>query len=338
MITLGPADVITATSSAIRTGPTLSGTLRATREATVRAQIPGTILRTLVRQGDRVGSGALLATIDDGALRDVRQSSLSALSSAEASLAIAQREEARQQELSRAGIVSRRELDMARQNVSTARSMVAQARGQSASSREQLAYTEVRTKLGGVVSEKMISVGDIVQPGSALFMVVDPADLELEAAVPAETLGMVQIGSPVEFSVTGYSGRTFTGTINRINPIADPATRQVRVYAALPNRENVLVSGLYAEGRVASQSSQGIVVPLDAIDRRMGAPAVLRVTNGKVERVEVGLGVTDESADRAEIVRGVNSGDILLIGAAQRLTPGTAVRVVAKASVAGVVR
>jgi RND family efflux transporter MFP subunit len=171
-----------------------------------------------------------------------------------------------------------------------------------------------------------VSAGDIVQPGSALFTIVDPSSLELEGSVAAEDLAAIQLATPVQFTVTGYPGRTFTGHITRINPSADPSTRQVRVYAELPNGGYDLVSGLFAEGRVASQAHDALTLPADAIDRRMARPAVLRVANGKVERVDVALGLLDERTDRVEVKQGVREGDIVLLGAAQQITPGTAVQ------------
>jgi RND family efflux transporter MFP subunit len=131
---------------------------------------------------------------------------------------------------------------------------------------------------------------------------------------------------PVEFTVTGYTGRTFRGRITRINPAVDPATRQVRVYAEIPNPGNDLVSGLYAEGRVESESRTALTVPSGAIDRRMAKPAVMRVRDGKVERVEVQLGLVDDREQRVEIQRGVEAGDVVLMGASQEIQPGTPVR------------
>ena len=85
--------------------------------------------------------------------------------------------------------------------------------------------------------------------------------------------------------------------------------------------------GLFATGRLASESKTGMTVPVSAVDTRAAQPAVFRVKGGKVERVPVQLGIRDESAERIEIQSGVQTGDTLLVGAAQGITPGTVVRV-----------
>ena len=167
----------------------------------------------------------------------------------------------------------------------------------------------------------------MVQTGNALFTIVDPRSLELEGTVPAEAVGQLQPGAPVEFTVAGYPGRAFTGTLDRINPTADPATRQVRVYATLPNADQGLVGGLFAEGRIGTDRRKTLLVPLSAVDQRGVTPTVLVLRGGKAEQQGVELGVREAATDRIEIRAGLQSGDTVLIAAATAIVPGTAIRV-----------
>jgi hypothetical protein len=96
---------------------------------------------------------------------------------------------------------------------------------------------------------------------------------------------------------------------------------------SIPNAEGRLVGGLFATGRLASQSHTGLVVPSNAVDTRSNVPAVFRIKAGKVERVPVTLGLRDDAAEKIEIAQGLQAGDTLLVGAAQGITPGTIVRV-----------
>lgn len=325
-IVLGPADTAVVTRGEVQTGPSLSGTLAAEEQATVRAQLSGSILETYAEPGEPVRRGQLLARLDPFSLRDTYTSAQVAVEQSRSNLALAEREAERQRILADAGAVAERNVETATQSVATARASLAQARAQLSSAEKQLGYTRVTAPLSGVVSEKPVSTGDVVQPGTAVYTVVDPSSLELEASVPADQIGALHIGAPVQFTVNGYPGRAFEGQVTRINPAADPATRQVRVYAEIPNLGNDLVAGLFAEGRIASQSRIGLTVPTAAIDRRMRRPAVLVVRGGKVARVEVQLGIEDEREQRVEIVRGVQAGEVVLRGGAQEIAPGTAVR------------
>jgi len=166
-----------------------------------------------------------------------------------------------------------------------------------------------------------------VQPGSEMFTIVDPSSMRLEASVPAEALSALRVGDPVEFSVNAYPDRTFTGRVERINPAADPTTRQVRIHVGIPNTGGRLVAGLFAEGRVATDARNAAVAPRNAIDVRGIRPVAVRVKNGRAERVEVELGIKDEERGRVEITKGIAAGDTLLVGAAVGISPGTPVRV-----------
>jgi membrane fusion protein, multidrug efflux system len=73
----------------------------------------------------------------------------------------------------------------------------------------------------------------------------------------------------------------------------------------------------------------GLVVPASAVDVRGSAPFVMRVRQGKVEKVQIQTGLTDKSSESIEVLSGLQAGDTLLLGAAQGITPGTAVRVTA---------
>ena len=325
-IVLGPADIAIVVRAEVQTGPSLSGSLAAEEQATVRAQLAGSILETYAEPGEPVRRGQLLARLDAFSLRDTYTSAQVAVEQARSNLSLAEREAERQRVLAEAGAVAERNVETAIQSVATARASLAQARAQLSSAEKQLSYTRVTAPISGVVSEKPASAGDVVQPGTAIYTVVDPSRLELEASVPAEQIGALRVGAPVQFTVNGYPGRAFEGEITRINPAADPATRQVRVYAEIPNPGNALVAGLFAEGRVASQSRTGLTVPTAAIDRRMQRPAVLVVREGKVARVDVELGIEDEREQRVEVVRGVQAGEVVLRGGAQEIAPGTPVR------------
>jgi RND family efflux transporter MFP subunit len=165
----------------------------------------------------------------------------------------------------------------------------------------------------------------VVSPGTELFTVIDPSSMKLEAAVPSDDLSQLRIGAAVQFTVRGYD-QTFAGRIERIAPQADSTTRQVPIFVAIPNVGGRLVSGLFAEGRVVAQSASGLTVPVNAVNTSTQTPWVLRVTDGKTERVNVTLGLRDPRTERVLVASGLGESDTLLRGAAQGITPGTSVQ------------
>jgi RND family efflux transporter MFP subunit len=320
----------------LESGPAISGTLSPKRKATIRAQIGGAILQTYAEQGQSVGAGQVLATLDDRSLADMVASAQSAISTARSSLQLAQREESRLETLVKAGAVAQRDVEAARRNTINAQGQLAAAQSQLSAAQKQLSYTRLTSPMSGKISEKLISSGDIVQPGTAIYTVVDPSSMQLEAFVPADKLSEVRVGVPVQFRITGYANQVFTGTVTRINPSVDPATRQVRIYVEIPNTSGVLLGDLFAEGRVASRQSTVLTVPESAVDRRMASPTVMRVKQGRTERVTVVLGASDPQTNTVQIVSGVEIGDTVLTGAALSLTPGSAVRLTQRADVQSV--
>jgi RND family efflux transporter MFP subunit len=245
-------------------------------------------------------------------------------------LDVAERNASRTRRLQQAGAVADRELESAELQVTTARGQLADAQARLASSAQAASNATVRAPIAGVVSDRPVNAGDVVQPGAALFTIVDPGSMRLEASVPAMRVGEVKVGAPVRFTVAGYPGRTFNGAVSRVNPAADPATRQVPVMVSIPNAEGALVAGLFAEGTVEAQVRRAITVPIEAVDERGVTPSVLRLKGGVTEAVPVTLGIRDSDSDRVEVTSGVREGDTLLVGGALGTSPGT--RVVVRAA------
>jgi membrane fusion protein, multidrug efflux system len=324
---VGPENVTVVRSEQIRTGPALSGSLTPERTATIRSEMSGAVLQTYAEAGQRVNAGQPLAQLDAAVLRDQQVSARGAVTTAQSSYDIAQRELARSQALEKAGAIAERDLERARNALISAQGQLATARAQLANINKQLDKASVQAPFAGVVAQRQANAGDVVSPGTALFTVVDPGSMQLEASVPAEALTQVRVGMPVEFKVNGYPNRTFSGRITRVNPTADPATRQVKIVASIPNAGNTLVGGLFAEGRVASEARTVPMVPLAAVDERGLRPTVVRLRGGKIEKVEVSLGIRDAAAETVEVASGITPGDTLLLGAARGISPGTPVKV-----------
>jgi membrane fusion protein, multidrug efflux system len=324
---IGPENVVVVTEQDIRTGPALSGTLAPEREATIRSELTGPVVQTLIEQGQHVSEGQLLIRLDDTAIGDQVASARSAVTTAQANLTVAQREQERNEALLKAGAIAERAVEQSRAQVTAAQAQLSSAQAQLASAEKQLGNTRITAPFTGIVSARSVSVGDVVSPGTALVTVVDPSTMRLEASVPADALTSVHLGAPVDFVVTGYPNRHFTGRVTRINPIADPSTRQVRILASLPNEGGTLVGGLYADGRVSTEMHLAPVVPQSAVDERGLRPSVMRIRNGRTEKTDVSLGLRDAATETVEITQGLTVGDTVLLGAARGISPGTPIRV-----------
>ncbi|MCU0255374.1 MAG: efflux RND transporter periplasmic adaptor subunit [Vicinamibacterales bacterium] len=327
IVEVGPENLVLVDEREISVGPLVSGSLRPASEATVRAEVGGSVLVAAPEEGQVVRKGALLARIEERTLGDAVTSAQSALRSAEQALGVARREAERTERLVKAGAIAERELETAQNAVTAAEAQVDDARTRLASARKVLEDATVRAPISGVVSTRHVSVGDVVSPGRELYTIIDPSTMRLDASVPSEALPSIRVGARVRFEVRGYPGQWFEGRIERISPAADPVTRQVPIFVDIPNAGGRLLAGLFAEGRVTDQARVALVAPLRAVHLETSPPWVLRVRDGKIERVEVKVGLRDDQAEVVELVGGASKGDQLLVGGAMGLAPGTPVRV-----------
>ena len=327
-VSLAPQNIATAAVAEVASGPAISGQLTPAREATVRSQVGGSLMTLTVDRGQPVAANAVVARVSSRDLDDAFQSAQAGVKSAESALAVAKSEETRTASLVKGGALAARDLEQAKNAVSLAEAQLSAAKARQKSAWQQVDDTSIRAPIAGIVSERQANTGDVVSPGTAILTVIDPSSLRLEALVPSDQIGQVKAGQRVRFTIRGFPNQTFTGKVERVSPTADPITRQVSIFVALPNVNGKLIAGLFAEGRVESAVRKGVVVPLSAIDETGAVTTVTRIKDGKAERVAVELGLRQPETELVEVVSGVASGDVVITGSAKAVAPGTIVTVV----------
>jgi RND family efflux transporter MFP subunit len=327
VVQLAPENVTTASVAEMAAGPTVSGQLTAAREATVRAQVGGSLVALPVDRGQIVQEGTLVARISSRDLEASFASSKAAVTSAETALAVARTEHQRTEALVKGGALAARDLEQTRNAVSIAEAQLAAAKARQQSVWQQIDDTSVKAPFAGIVSARPASLGDVVSPGTELVTIIDPSSLRLEALVPSDQIGEVKPGAPVHVSIRGVDGMV-VGKVERVSPSADPITRQVSIFVSVPNRNGKLIAGLFADGRVHTATRTGIVVPLSAVDETGAVPLVTRVKDGKADRVAVELGIRQLDTEQVEVTKGIASGDVLIVGSAKGVAAGTPVNVV----------
>lgn len=328
VVNLSVDNVATATLTALSAGPAVSGQLTPAREATVRAQVGGSIVSLTVDKGQNVRAGQVIARISARDLDEALSSAQAAVKSAENALRVARSEQTRTDALVKGGALAARDLEQANNMVSAAEAQVAAARARERSASQQLDDTNVKAPFAGVISDRPAHQGDVVSPGTPIATIIDPSSMRLDAQVRADEIGQVRTGATVPFRVRGYPGQVFSGRVDRMSPTADPVTRQVTIFVSIPNTRGQLIAGLFAEGRVNTESRQAIVIPTSALDETGPAPTVTRINNGKAERVTVELGARQSENETIEVIKGITAGDVVIVGSSKAITPGTSVNVV----------
>ena len=280
----------------------VSGTLAPVNQATVKAKVSGDVKQVSVREGESVRAGQVLARIDTADLEAKLIERQGALESARAQMALAEKTRATNVKLLNEKFISQNAFDSSQSGYDVAKGSVKSAEAQVRLAENALKDALVVAPIDGVVHKRHVQPGEKVAFDAPIVTVVDLADLELQALVPAIDIPGLAAGMPVELAVDGFGERKFTGRIGRINPSTEPGTRAIMIYVGLRNPDAALRSGMFATGRVALAASEPIAtLPIGAVRTEAGQSYVWTIEGGKLARRIVVLGRRDEAAGRVEI-------------------------------------
>lgn len=332
---LSAEDLIVVRSNALSSGPAIMGSVQPERRADLQAEVSAVVLKVLKENGDAVRRGDLLVRLDDTAIRDTLTAAEVAERAADNALVQGQRQFQRMSTLRQTGVVTVDQLEDAENKRNSEQSDLEAARSRVVSARQQLDRTEVRAPFDGIVSERKVSAGDTAQLGKELLKVIDPHSLRFEGLVSADSIGEVKVGQRVMFRIHGFAARQFLGTITRINPAANPTTRQVEVLVAFADpTQRPEVSGLYAEGRIETRSTTALTIPASALVRDGDQTYAWRLGNGVLHKVSIHVGDRDPRTGEFPLAGGLAEGDRLIRYPTATLRDGEAVKLASRATAA----
>ena len=291
---LAAGDVFTVQSVELSQGIPISGSLKAANSAVVKARVAGELQGLVLREGDSVKAGQIIARIDstEYAAR-VRQSQETA-DAAKAQIDMAQRGFDNNKALVDQGFISRTALDM---SVATLQS--AQANHKAALAGLDVARKSVQdmvltAPISGIVSQRMAQPGERVGIDARIVEIVDVRRLELEAQLSASDSVQVRVGQTARLKLEGQS-EEIAATVTRINPSASSSSRSVLAYlnvATLPG----LRQGLFAQGMLDTTRETVLAAPLSAVRTDKPQPYVQMIENGRIVHKTVELGGRGEGS------------------------------------------
>lgn len=314
VLELAPADVARVEKVTVSGGLPVSGTLQPLQQTTVQSRVAAEVGRVLVREGERVKAGQLLARLGTQDLEARLKQAEAQLASAKVEAKLARALADRNRELYEKKYFS--EIDYQR-SVGEAEAREEAVRAQQALvdiARKALNDADVKAPQAGIIARRYIEPGSSVGVDGKLFEIVDLGEMELEVPVPATDIAAVQVGAPVSFTVAGFGEREFTGRVVRINPVADVGTRAISVYVRVANPEQELKGGMYARGEIRSGAGgEALAVPLEALHGDASAPWLLVLADGKLEKRAVQLQSRDVRSNRAFLRGGASAGDTVVV-------------------------
>ncbi|CAN7479458.1 efflux RND transporter periplasmic adaptor subunit [Pseudoduganella sp. LjRoot289] len=334
VLSASPEDLATVESNSLASGPVITGSVQPERKADLRAEVSAIVLQVLKENGETVKKGDLLVRLDATSIRDGMTSADEALRASTQSLEQANRMLERQKTLRASGMTSAQAMEDAEIRRNNAQSDLAAAKARAVTARQQLARTEVRAPFDGVVSERKVSNGDTAQIGKELIKVIDPTSMRFEGLVSADKIGVVKIGQPVAFRINGYPGQSFTGKVKRVDPAANPVTRQVEVLVDFNEKSQPRVAGLYAEGRVEAELTSTLMVPNSALVLNGDNSYTWRVKDKTLVKTPITVGQRDDRSGYWSIKSGLSSGDVVMRTPGSNFKDGQKVEMAAPKAVA----
>jgi RND family efflux transporter MFP subunit len=283
--------------------------VEAAQRAVLSAKVTGVIDSLQAAPGARVSRGEVLATID---AREIR----ARLDSAVAAQDQAKKDFARIERLLQSGSSTRQEFDAATTRLRTAEAAQVEAR-------TMLQYTEITAPFGGVVTRKLVEVGDLATPGKPLLEMENSSLLRFECEIPEALIDRVQMGAELPVAVDA-AGLTLTGQVSEIAPSASAGSRTFLVKLDLPPAEK-LRAGQFGRVRVPVRERPAVLVDEGAVVRRGQIESVFIIGEGVARLRLVKTGRRHDG--QVEIISGLSGGEKVASKDAHLLGDGAAVEV-----------
>ena len=315
--------------------------LESIREVTIYAKVNALVEELLVEEGDRVSKDQFLAKLDDREIKNehdqariaVDQAKLT-LEQAEVKSRLSKANYERSEGLLAQRLISQQEHDQTALNNETdalGLRVSVQQRDAAVSRLEaaqlQLEYTEIRSSIDGVVTQRLIDVGDRVNVNEALFSVEDFTPLWARIYLPERELSQIRLGQRAELQMQAFPEETFTSSIKMISPTVDSESGTIKVTLEITRHRSLLRPGMFGTVYIATETRpSALVIPKRAIVRERDEDRVFVVdSESRVEKRAVAIGFREDND--VEISSGLSEGEVVVTVGQEGLNDGYPVSV-----------
>ncbi|BAQ76722.1 HlyD family secretion protein [Pseudomonas sp. Os17] len=313
------------------------GTVLSLHSVIIRPQVDGILTRLLVREGQQVKAGDLLATLDDRSIRASLDQAKAQLAQNQAQLQVAQVNLKRYKLLSVDDGVSKQTYD---QQAALVNQLNATAQGNQAAidaAQVQLSYTQIRSPVTGRVGIRTVDEGNFLRVSDAqgLFSVTQIDPIAVEFSLPQQMLPTLQqlVRAQDPAAVQAYLGTDSNnagtllgnGHLSLIDNQINTGTGTIRAKAEFDNAQQKLWPGQLVTVKIQTALDRGaLTVPPTVVQRGLDQHFVFRIKGQQVESVPVQVLYQDSELN---IISGVQAGDVLVSDGQSRLKPGSQVQV-----------
>jgi RND family efflux transporter MFP subunit len=320
-----PVAVETASMNKVPNADTYVATIKSLRSAVLQPQVDGNLTKILVKSGDFVKAGQVLMQIDPlkqlatvQAQQGIEQQQKSAFDYNQADLQ-------RQEQLFKAGIISKQAYDQAVQAFQNSKAALDASAAQVRTQREQLAYYQIRAPFAGIVGDIPVHIGDYVSSTTTLTTVDENKGLEAYIYIPTDRASEVRLGLPVD--LLDANGTVLAhSTLYFVSPQVDNSLQGILAKAPIPKSGVMLRNGQIVNARITWSTAPALTVPILAVTRIGGQSFVYVATpmpkgNGYVaHQTAVTLG--EPVGNRYPVQAGLREGDRVITSGTQLLQEG----------------
>ncbi len=299
------------------------GIVDASEEAEIRPQVDGTVAAVLFAEGAQVAEGELLVRLDDAKPLARLDLARAALDSAKAHLRLAEQRLRRGRQLISQDLISKEAFDQLESEHLAGAALVREQDASVTLAARELDDYHIKAPFAGTVAARLLDVGNYVEQGSPLVMLMKTDPIDVEFKLPDQIADKVGVGTAVRVAPPSIA-TSVDGTIVFVNPRVDPITRMLDLKATVPNESGLLRDGQFVEVTLVVEVRENRpVIPEEAVMTLAGKLRVYVVADGIARQRAVELGV--RISPRIEIMSGVAPGETVVIGGQHRLSDGARV-------------
>jgi RND family efflux transporter MFP subunit len=284
-------------------------TIRSRDEIELSPRITARVHQITKREGDAVRKGELLVKLDDKDIVATIRKISERLNISRAVLERTEKEYKRQKLLYSKNVIPERDLENSREEYMSAKSAEKAAGHALREIEANLSYTEIRSPMDGIVSERFDDPGDLAHPGSILMKIFDPEKLMIYAPVRESFVKSVAVDDKISFHV-GALDKSFTGEIREIVPAVNPGTRTFLVKICILDRNEKLMPGMFATAKFIPGTEKALIIPESALLRTGQLEYVRLVKNNSTLKVPVRT--TPYAKGKLRVTTGLDEGDVIL--------------------------
>lgn len=298
----------------------LVGSITANEMVELKAETEGIVQEILFAEGKAVEKGQLLLRLDDTKLA-------ASLAEAESGLRLSTANFERAKQLFKDTLISQQEYDQAAATFELNRATLELKK-------RQLKDTRIIAPFAGLTGARNVSPGQVINKETLLTTLVDLDPVKVEVNVPERYLQQLSLGQTLEFSVAAFPGRKFKGEVYFISPQINESLRTALIKARIPNADHKLRGGMFASLDLTLQvRDSALVIPEPALMSNGDNFSVFVVDkDGKAQIRPVQVGI--RLAGRAEVLKGLASGEVVIVEGVQKLGPGSSVKLAPAAAAA----